>query len=251
MDPQLVEALRLAYNKEHPHEKPIKEGSHVWFEITRRLKDACDSGTPECIVHSLVQRPSAPAEWSANSEEWLSSDDIDNCQKYYEKLIPDYYYAGSVPIDFDLHTETGKCIVSSLCSMSLSKLFKKGYRRVGIVFNTDPHDKGGEHWIASFVDMREELEYPKMVFFDSYGREPEPEIQRLMKRWKEQIDEMKVFKKPMKLEYNKIRHQYKNAQCGMYCIYFLHCCLFDIPMDKQVPDDVIMMMRPMFFQYNK
>jgi len=27
-------------------------------------------------------------------------------------LIPDYYYTGSVPIDFDLHSETGSCLVS-------------------------------------------------------------------------------------------------------------------------------------------
>jgi len=30
--------------------------------------------------------------------QWLSSDDIDDSQKYYQKLIPDYYYTGSVPI---------------------------------------------------------------------------------------------------------------------------------------------------------
>jgi hypothetical protein len=249
MDPTEVESLRIAYNKEHPHETPIKKGSHVWKEISQRLKDSCKSGTPECIVHSLIQKPAAPMSWSVNPEEWLSSDDIDQCQKYYEEIIPDYYYVGSVPIDFDLHNETGKCLVSSLCSMSLPELYKKGYHRVGIVFNTDPHDKGGEHWIATFTDIRPELEYPRMVFFDSYGEEPEPEIKTLMKRWKEQIDGMKIFKKPMKLEYNKIRHQYKNAQCGMYCIYFLHCCLFDIPMNKKVPDDIVMMMRPMFFEY--
>lgn len=249
MEPAEIESLRIAYNKEHPHEPPIRKSSpNIWLEISKRLKSACKSGTPECIVHNLVKKPAAPMSWSVNPEEWLSSDDIDQCQRYYEKIIPDYYYVGSTPIDFDLHSETGKCLVSSLCSMKITELYKKGYRRIGLVFNTDPHDKGGEHWIAAYVDMRSHLKYPKFVFFDSYAQEPEPEIQRLMMRWKEQIDDMKIFEKPMKLEYNKIRHQYKNAQCGMYCIYFLHCCLFDIPMNKVVPDDVVMMMRPLFFQ---
>jgi len=35
----------------------------------------------------------------------------------------------------------------------------------------------------------------------------------------------------------------------MYCIYFLHCSLFDIPMNEKIPDDVIKLMRPLFFEY--
>jgi len=251
MDPREVEALRVAYNKEHPHEDPIKQGPKAWMDITRRLKDACDTGAPACIVHSLVKKPEAPMSWTNKPTEWLSSDDIDKSQEYYQSIIPDYYYTGSVPIDFDLHNETGKCLVSSLCSLSVSTLYKKGYRRIGIVFNTDPHDGPGEHWIAAFCDMRPELEYPKMTYFDSYGQKPEPEIQRLMKKWKDQVDDMKIHPKPMDLSYNAVRHQYKDAQCGMYCIYFLHCSLFDIPMDKTVPDDVVMMMRPLFFKYKQ
>jgi hypothetical protein len=90
-----------------------------------------------------------------------------------------------------------------------------------------------------------------MTFFDSYAQKPEKEIRRLMLRWKEQLDEMKLFDEPTELSYNAVRHQYKNAQCGMYCIYFLHCCLFEIPMDERVPDDVVMMMRPLFFKYKQ
>lgn len=249
MEPAEIEKLRIAYNKEHPYEKPISKTGHVWKEITRRLREKCRVGTPECIVHELVRKPRAPMSWKANPEEWLSSFEIDNVQKHYEKIIPDYYYVGSVPIDFNIHTETGKCIVSSLCSLSLSELYKKGYRKIGIVFNTDPHDKPGEHWIAAFANISDDIEYPQMSYFDSYAHRPEPQIQELMQRWKEQIDKLGKHKKPMKLFYNSIRHQYKDAQCGMYCIYFLHCCLFDIPMNERIPDDVVMMMRPLFFQY--
>ena len=133
--------------------------------------------------------------------------------------------------------------------MRIDELYKKGYRKVGIVFNTDPHDGPGEHWIAAFADFRDDLRTPHMTYFDSYAQKPEPEIQRLMQRWKQQIDDMKIFKKPMDLRYNSIRHQYKDSQCGMYCIYFLHCSLFNIPMAERVPDDVVMRMRPLFFKY--
>jgi hypothetical protein len=241
MDEKEVEALRVAYNKEHPNEKPIPKGKDVWSQITFRLKEACKASTPECIVRNLIDKPAAPMSWKVNSEEWLSSDDIDQCQKAYMKLIPDYLYMGTVPIDFDTHSETGKCLVSALCSIDLRDVYKKGYRRVGIVFNTDVSTGPGEHWIAAFCDFRDELEYPQMTYFDSYAQKPEKEIQRLMNRWSNQIPRMK-------LRYNKTRHQYKNAQCGMYSLYFLHCSLFDIPMEDRVPDDVIAMMRPMFFK---
>jgi hypothetical protein len=240
MDPRELETLRKAYNKEHPHEKPIKKGD-IWKEITLRLKKACKASTPECIVRNLVDKPAAPMSWKVNDNEWLSSDDIDTCQAAYAKMIPDYYYVKSVPIDFDTHSETGKCLVSSLCSLDIRKLKQKGYRRVGIVFNTDVSSGPGEHWIAAFCDFRDELKYPQMTYFDSYAQKPEPEIIELMNRWSSQLGG------GMKLQYNAIRHQYKNAQCGMYCIYFLHCCLFEVPMEEKIPDDVMAKIRGLFF----
>jgi len=241
MDAREVEALRVAYNKEHPHEKAIPKKGSVWKEITRRLQKACDSGTPECIVRNLVHKPSAPMSWKMSLNEWLSSDEIDAVEKEYARLIPDYYYVGTVPIDFDMHKKTGECMVSALCSLNLKDLQKKGYNRVGIVFNTDVSTGPGEHWVAAYCDFRPHLKYPQMTYFDSYAQKPEPEIQVLMRRWAEQMP-------GMKLQYNSIRHQYKNAQCGMYSIYFLHCCLFDVPMHETIPDDVVAMMRPMFFK---
>jgi hypothetical protein len=241
MDARELNALRIAYNKEHPREKPIKKGASVWTEITARLKATCRAATPECIVRNLIHKPSAPMSWKVSDLEWLSSDDIDDVQKEYAKLIPDYLYIKSVPIDFNTHSETGKCLVSALCSLDLRDIYKKKYRRVGIVFNTDISTGPGEHWIAAFCDFRDHLAYPQMTFFDSYGQKPEPQIQELMNRWASQMP-------GMKLQYNDVRHQYKDAQCGMYCLYFLHCSLFDIPMKDKVPDDVIAMMRRMFFK---
>lgn len=36
-----------------------------------------------------------------------------------------------------------------------------------------------------------------------------------MRRWKEQVDALKVHPKPTELTYNKTRHQFKNSECGM------------------------------------
>ena len=253
LDEESVERLREVYNREHKRESPIPKGETeaVWSELRTRLQSKCKTGRAECIVASLMRRPKAPAEWSVNRYEWLSSDDIDAIEKNYEDVFPDYFFVGAVPMDFDLQDETRKCLVSALCNMKIAELHKKGKHRIGIVVNTDPHDGPGQHWVCVFADTRPELEYPRMTYFDSYAMTPEPEIKRLMKRWKEQWDALGVHPKPMKLTYNKTRHQYKDSECGMYCVYFHYACLMNIPMDQRIPDDVINSFRSLLFRMPK
>jgi hypothetical protein len=254
LDDDQVARLKQVYEQEHPREPAIQGGSSeaVWTEIQRRMWERCKTGNAECIVTSLMKRPKAPTEWALNRYEWLSSDDIDAAEtKMFVKLFPDYFYVGSVPMDFDLGRETNECLVSTLCKMKLPELAKKGKHRIGIVINTDPHDGPGQHWVAVFCDIRPELLYPRMTYFDSYAQNPEPEIQTLMKRWKEQWDATKTHSRGMKLTFNKTRHQYKDSECGMYCLYFHLACLLEIPMDTKLPDDVINAFRNFLFRMPK
>ena len=253
LDPEAVEGLRTAYNKEHKHEPQIQNGGTemVWSELQVRLRAKCKSGRAECIVAALLRRPKAPKEWAVNRWEWLSSDDIDAIEKNFMKVFNDYFYVGAVPIDFDLKSETGKCLVSALCKMKLEELYKKGKHRIGIVVNTDPHDGPGEHWVCVFCDIRPELEYPRMTYFDSYAQKPEKEIVELMEKWKEQWDATKIHGKEMELTYNKTRHQYRDSECGIYCIYFHYACLMEIPMGERIPDEVINSFRTLLFRIPK
>lgn len=245
-----VENLRKVYNKEHPKEAPIPKGNGqaVWKNIQKRLHAQCDSGAAECIINSLLVKPSAPSSWKANPEEWLSSDDIDALEKQFATLFSDYYYVGTVPIDFDKHSDTGTCLVNSLCSLDIARLYAEGYRRIGIVFNTDVSTGPGQHWIALYCDIRPELVFPRVTYFDSYANKPEKEIVNLMKRWKTAWDATKVHSKPMATTYNKTRHQYENSECGMYCLYFHFCCLLGIPMEKRIPDEVVRGFRGSLFK---
>ena len=31
---------------------------------------------------------------------------------------------------------------------------KRGKTKIGIIFNTDPHDKPGQHWISMFINIK-------------------------------------------------------------------------------------------------
>ena len=249
-DEEEVERLRVVYNSEHPKETPIpkKDPETVWKELQRRLQSKCKTGRAECIIGSMLRRPKAPSEWLVNREEWLSSDDIDKVEENYVKLFHDYHYVGTVPIDFDLQDETRKCLVSTLCSMKLPELYKQGKQQFGIVINTDPHDGPGQHWVALYCDIRPELEHPRCTYFDSYAEHPEEEVKTLMKRWKEQWDGTGIHKNEMKLTFNKTRHQYKDSECGMYCLYFHYACLVGLPMGTRIPDDVINGFRGLLFR---
>jgi hypothetical protein len=253
LDKGEIERFRKVYNSEHSRESPIPEGTPetVWNALKQRLQSKCTTGSAECIISSMLKRPRAPQEWAVNRYEWLSSDDIEAIEKNFTDLFSDYFFAGAVPIDFDLKNESRECIISTLCSTKLSELYKKGHQQIGIIFNTDPHDGPGQHWVSVFCDIRPELEYPRMTYFDSYAMTPEPEIKTLMKRWKAQWDATKVHKSGMKLTYNKTRHQYKDSECGMYCLYFHYACLMGIPMAERVPDDVVNSFRNLLFKMPK
>jgi len=253
MDEEEVENLRKVYNREHSDEPEIPAGplKNVWGEIRKRLHEKCKAGTTECIIKSMMHKPKAPASWETKPDEWLSSIDIDNVEKEFGRLFKKYYYVGAIPIDFDKKAKTGSCIVSSLCSLNIKDLYDKGKKQIGIVFNTDVSTGPGQHWIALFADIDPEYEYARITYFDSYSKEPEPEIQRLMKRWKEQWDATGIHSKPMEMTYNKTRHQYQDSECGMYCLYFHYSCLLGIPMEKRVPDDVVRAFRAMLFSIGK
>lgn len=247
-DDKEIENLRKVYNKEHKDTIPKGNTHSVWKHIQKRLHDQCDSGAAECIINSLLTKPKAPGSWKSNPEEWLSSVDIDAVEKQFATLFSDYYYVGTVPIDFGKKSETGACIVNSLCSLNIEGLFNKGYRRIGIVFNTDVSTGPGQHWIALYCDIRPELVFPRVTYFDSYAERPSKEVVNLMKRWKISWDATKIHAKPMATTYNKTRHQYENSECGMYCLYFHYCCLLGIPMQKRIPDEVVRGFRGALFR---
>jgi len=253
MDTNEVNNLREVYNKENPTEEPISAGSPkaVWGKLTKRLHKRCKDGAAACIVKSMMVKQTAPDSWNTNPEEWLSSVDIDKVEKEYCRVLSNYGYLGTIPIDFDKKSGMGTCVVNALCSINIADIYKRGKTQIGIVFNTDVSTGPGQHWVAIFCDIRPDLEYPRFTYFDSYAEEPEEEIVRLMKRWKEQWDKTGVHSKPMELTYNSTKHQYENSECGMYCLYFHYCCLTGTSMRDRVPDKVVRGFRGMLFSVGK
>lgn len=264
-----LERLKQVWNKQHP-EKPIRSVTRknrrdptikrrvLWKDLRKSMKSYYNCSNEYCILKKLPGldnkeriklskkyfRPEKPKEWLKKETTWLDSFNIEDVMNQYEDTFTDFEFIGPVPIDFDTPSnsgtlEWGQCIVDELCKLDLNDAFKKGTKRIGIVFNLDKHDEPGSHWVCAFIDIPNKAAY----YFDSYGLPPPPEISTLLERCKEQGCES--------ILYNDIRHQRKDSECGMYCIYTIICLLKgrtfqDICLDI-VKDDTINAFRDVLF----
>jgi hypothetical protein len=81
-----------------------------------------------------------------------------------------------------------------------------GARPAAYVFNTHPHGREGEHWVAVYVGRGGRGEYFDSFGFPPYHREFRAFLDKHTSRWK----------------YNEKRVQGLLAEtCGHFCVYFL------------------------------
>ena len=151
---------------------------YCWLD-TDVLKDIKDQESLEKVF-----RPKMPFPWKKDIRMWLNTLDIGNVLEQYPFYYEDFEFIGVVPLDFDKQIGPGQCIVTELCNINIEKLYKKGKRRLGVVFNMDPSHKKGSHWIAMYMDFNKGGIY----YFDSYGLKPQTEIARLLARLREQAN---------------------------------------------------------------
>ena len=161
--------------------------------------------------------PISPSEWEKNPNEWLSSIEIINVMKQYEKAYKCFEFIGPTPIDFDTKKMYGECVWDELCKLNIKNQIKSGKTKIGIIFNTDPHNKPGQHWISMFINIKTK----QIFFFDSTGDKPPPQIMVLVDRIKSQGLQLHP-KIAFNYDSNEgVEHQYGNTECGIYSLFFI------------------------------
>jgi len=204
----------------------IQDKSQVRKWLTRKARcktERCliekapiDPGKKKYLLRRYY-RPKMPKEWKSDPDQWLDSNNIADVMKQYEDTYPHFKFYGANPIDFAAPdpydkdaASQNKCLNEDICKLNLQDLLKRGKTHLGFVYNLDPSNKGGSHWIASFTDIPGHKTY----YFDSYGMKPPPQIARFMRS-------LTLQDKQMKLSYNAHRFQFGDTECGMYSLYFL------------------------------
>jgi hypothetical protein len=220
--------LRDLWNARHPDVKITSNSpKEIHRQISEKLSGICNKEScwlkqkaefgPISSEISESFAPESPPEWKKNPNEWLSSVDIMNVMKQYEKAYKCFDFIGPTPIDFDTRKLYGECVWDELCNFSLKDQIKHGKTKIGIIFNTDPHNKPGQHWISMFINIKKK----KIFFFDSTGDEPPSEIIDFIDRIKEQGLNLNP-KINFHIDNNVgIEHQYGNTECGIYSLFFI------------------------------
>ena len=276
-----IESLRkiaTKWNETNPMMKikfdTITTGKTLWSSINNVMKYKCNNEVcwlkqdfikSSDLAKELLKnfKPFMPKKWSENPREWLNTIDIRDVMNQYEIKYPSFEFIGPVPMDFDTKLGFGECVVDELCKISLDNLIKKGKTQIGVIFNLDKHTQSGSHWVAMHCNMNNsnsntsattDSKKGEICYWDSYGMEPNPEVVVLMNRLKEQASKLENNNNiDLEIKINKNRHQYKNSECGMYCIYFITSLLdgktFENVVQNIVDDDTMNGKRNDF--YNK
>ena len=123
--------MKSIWNKKHPdlkinsnNPKTIWENLRFIFQKTCKkescwLKHKCLNENISLDTKSNTFAPKAPEEWKAKPDEWLSSIEIMEVMKQYEKSYQCFEFIGPSPIDYDKHLSYGECVWEELCKFSL------------------------------------------------------------------------------------------------------------------------------------
>ena len=224
--------LRDLWNIRHSDEKILSSNpKEIHTTLSEHLKHVCNTEACWLKQNSVFGEadvdmkgafaPKSPDEWKTNPNEWLSSLDINKVMKQYEEAYPCFVFIGPSPIDFDTREMHGECVWKELCDLSIEKQIRNGKYKIGIIFNTDKHNKPGEHWISMFIKINKKKSHGCIFFFDSVGETAPKEVKILANRI---IEEGKQMIPPIHIEYDEnhpVEHQYGNTECGIYSIFFI------------------------------
>lgn len=247
--------------------------SKIYSEISKKLhikstseklfhSVGCQPGEEHCLLDKVpinenqkkelrkqYLRPRRPKAWDADPDMWLDNYNILAVMKQYQEAYKWFKFLGVFPIDFSApdpykHDSTNpKCLYQETCDLNLKTEYAKGIRGIGMIFNLDPHFKGGSHWVGLYINIKD-IKKPFVAYFDSYGYKTPPLIAKLMRSFKLQIS-------TCELGFNARKFQYGDSECGMFSMYFIICMMCGISFKDfckdSVNDDYMLQLRKILF----
>ena len=213
---QLVKMAKILNEKESSKIKLTGTKDELWNAIRMHLFDECDyewEWMDNKTIKKLNDReikyetfkPPMPTTWLKNKFTWLTTTDILNVMRQYEKLYREFKFFGPVPVDCP------KDIYCELTNINLEKMNSKGVNMVGVIFNLDKHNESGSHWVGLFANMQDNF----INYYDSTGHPPPDYIKYFIEMLKRQM------KSGVVIDWNKKKHQFGGSECGVYSMNFI------------------------------
>lgn len=240
-----------AYNSKNADQIRVSKNDSkldLWEAINLKMRETCGDDETCWLEQPFLRshpdldqffKPLAPL----GQYQWLSTDDIHNVMKQWEQKIPSFKFVGPLPMDFlKLYDPDSKY----LQQLNLHNL--NGIDRLGIIFNIDPSTKGGSHWVAMSINLKDkEINYfdsygdkhyfkNKYAFSyqDSYGNLHRPEAKIAMPTAVQDLVYKMTNSQTLQrnkstnslpggyhIKINTIQHQFANSECGVYSMLFV------------------------------
>jgi hypothetical protein len=142
----------------------------------------------------------------------------------YQYKHKDFKFLGAMPSDFD------ELPIYGTTELQFNEL-EKYTPKIGAVINLDTHDQSGSHWVAFYANLRTNTIY----YFDSFAKKPQRRLNMFIRRLLtymynkknntsfnvEQFMSRYHKSSEYDVRYNKIQHQFKNSECGVYSMNFI------------------------------
>lgn len=215
------------------------------LEIIEKVKKALNCSTESCIYKNKEFQDFIGYIKAKNilenrfltvgpydSTELLSNRNIEGVLKQFTAEFPDFVHIPFQMIDF-LQTNT------ELARLDILSFLKKGYRRFGVVLNTDVSTGKGKHWFCLYLDFsrldKAALEIclksnPTQLrctdkctleYFNSSGNPARPQIaywcQQQEKRLRKELPGLNLWI----IQSSQLRHQWSHTECGMYALFYI------------------------------
>ena len=261
---EALQKMKNLWNARHKGDKiTTNDNQKIWQSLRDRFAGVCD--TEKCWMRqkfaanklgseitSYTFAPNAPLSWKNNPKEWLNSLDITAVMRHFEKAYPRFAFIGPSPIDFDTHLMYGDCVWEELCRFDLKNMLRKRKKIIGVIFNTDPHTKDGEHWVSLIINMQSKP-HPYIFYFDSNGDPVKDEIMIFANRVIEQGEnagyDIKFYQNHPK------EHQMGDSECGVYSLYMITQILSEEKtyryfIDHSISDAEMEKFRHVYFDYS-
>ena len=202
--------------------KPICKYENCWIDLDF-IKQIDDLNLREKIKY-LTFKP----KMNKHYNKWLNTKDINAVLQQYQEVYKTFNFLGALPSDF-----------YKIVKLKWSDLYK--YKKIGIIFNLDEHNKTGSHWVSFLIDNTSKT----IEYYDSVGDKPNKNIEEFIHKIS------KLFKNKYTVKINSVKNQYGDSECGVYAMYYIIERLsgnsFEKITSNIIKDDEIKKFRKHFF----
>jgi hypothetical protein len=208
-------------------------GKSTGEEALKELKKITECETEKCVidkkradfqnVNVIIKEYFKPEGPEDRTKGWLSNSHIDDILEQFAKKHKDFYH---IPFQMaDIDRITYKSFDSSVDFYKinlLEKFMETKKSKFGVVFNTDPSNKNGQHWycLYGYMDGKKVV----LEYFNSAGDGPNDDIQLPIIAWlckQKQYFIKNKYTCSVSFE-NNIRIQDNSHACGVYCIMYIY-----------------------------